>query len=67
MDGEQRRVAELRVHHAPEVGIDLADAVVRARRRHSVAAGRSRSVADEVVALVNGEHEKRVWMLPAVP
>ena len=48
------------VDHAPQVGIDLAHAVVRARRRHPVATGRSRRIAGEVVAFVNGKDEQGV-------
>ena len=54
------------VDHAPQVGIDLAHAVVRARRRHPVATGRSRRIAGEVVAFVNGEHEQRVALVNSI-
>src|ERR671923_36997 len=58
--------------HAPGVAqlvaVDLADVGVMAKRRgrQAVAAGRSRRVADEVIAFVNGEHEERVALVDPV-
>ena len=67
MHREQCRVAELRVDHPPEVCIDLPDVsvVVRAELRHAVAWAIG-CRADEVVALVDGEHEERVLLGDAV-
>ena len=48
------------VDHAPQVSVDLAHAVVRARCRHTVTTRRGRRVADEVVAFVNGKDEQGV-------
>ncbi len=51
---------------ARQVGTDLADLTVRARRRYAVASCRSGRAADKVIAFIGGEDEKRVGFVDAV-
>ena len=68
MDREERVVAELRLDHAPQVAVDLADrpGAVVARDRDAVATRVGRGRAGEVVALVHGEQEQRVRLVDPV-
>ena len=63
---EVRRVTELRPDHPPQVAVDLTDAVVVACDVDAVASRRCRLVADEVVSLVDREHEERVALVDPV-
>ena len=66
---EERRVPELGVDHAAQVGVDLADAIDRrvgARRIDAVATRIGGIRSSEVVALVDGEHEERVALVDPV-
>ena len=60
MHREQGCVAELSIDHAPQVSVDLADAVVIACSRNTVATRGGWLIANEVVTLVNGEDEQRI-------
>ena len=66
VDGERRGVAELRPHHRAQVPVDLAHTVVGASDVDAVTTRRCRRVADEVVALVDGDDEERVALVDAV-
>ena len=58
----ERRADPARRQHPGQVAVDLADLAVGARHGHAVAGGGSRRGADEVVALVGGDHEQRVGL-----
>ena len=54
------------VDHAPQIGVDLAHAVVHTRCRHTIATRRGWRIANEVVAFVNGKYEQRVALVNSV-
>jgi hypothetical protein len=50
----------------PPVGVDLADAIVIAYCRNSIAIRGGRLVADKVIALIHSEDEERVLAVDSV-
>ena len=62
----ERRADAGLAQQAGQVPVDLADLGVVAGDRHAVAAGRGSRTADEVVALVSGDHEQGVRLGDAV-
>src|SRR5207248_2201643 len=66
VDAEQSVVAELRLDHPAQVAVDFADTGVVATNIDAVASRGRRLVADEMVALVDREHEQRVRLVDPV-
>ena len=63
----RREGRELLLDEAVDVGVDLADLTGPvARRRHAVAVGGGRRAADEVISLVDREHEQGIRAVDAV-